>query len=160
MRKYHKIISALLITLLLAGIILTAHALTVRQENNAARKLAVSHLLSLYPDAEKTQHRVLHIGNQERLVLVNLQDHENSYFCAVLVSEGQTIAWYEARTLPEAETEIPLLFVSKRGECYHAKQNCSGMKNPMGISATASQLLDEALRPCTRCISAKSASET
>lgn len=151
MRKYRRWIAAAVVIFLLLSIALTAHALTQRQQNNAALKCAITHLTGEYPEAEKVKHRVLALSSQERLVLVNLQNGDDLLYCAVHVSDDQTILWHSAQTTPTHETDEPIFYIAKSGECYHSKVDCSGMKEPLAIPVSATPLIDHILRACTRC---------
>ena len=152
MKRFRKIGIALVAVLLLVSIAFTAHALSSRSQLNSARKQALAFCLQQYPQAEKMQHRVLRLGNLEHLVLLNLSHENDTIYCAVQTGEDSLVTWSTCIAASSVSEETPLFYVSKNGECYHAKVNCSGMKNPLAAPQSISALLDEALRPCSHCV--------
>lgn len=48
----------------------------------------------------------------------------------------------------DEEQEI-MVWISESGNCYHSKQSCSNMKNPVQVTLSKAQSMNK--RPCKKC---------
>lgn len=50
---------------------------------------------------------------------------------------------------PEEEANEEMVYVSRTGECYHSRSNCSNMKDPSYVTVSEAEAMGR--RPCKKC---------